>query len=560
MQEGNLVENTIHRLLERAASFPGAGIRLLDRDEKATWLPWSEIRKLAMETAGGLAARGVGPGERVAIILPTGIDFLRALFGTLLAGAVPVPLCSTMRFGQQEEYALSTALMLQHVNTRLVLVEERIRRQCDRIASHYRPPLGFLCPTELSAHNPPQVLRSPSDLALVLFSSGTTRNPMPVALSHSAIVAQGRALNSYWPDNNRVRHSGVCWLPLYHDMGLIGCVFPALERPATLTLMGPETFIARPSAWLRTISTYHATISPAPNFALELALTRIDDEEIEDIDLSSWCVAPIGAETVSPATLRAFQHRFSRWGLQPTTLTPVYGLSEAALAVTFSDVNQTYRIGRYNREALWKRKAIPDQDGLELVSVGKPIPEMAVCIRDGKRNELPELRIGHIWASGPSLMTGYLNQPRRTSEVMDGSWLDTGDLGFVDNGELFITGRAKDIVIVRGRNYDPAVLESAVASVLENHRGFAVAVSRPADDSHAEQLLMFIEVPRRVSAEIRQNLKKRCSDAVLASAGVMPNHIIITDCGALPRTSSGKLRRRETLRRYELGELQAPQA
>lgn len=550
---------TLNQLLDLAAACPGAGIRLLDRDERSTWLPWSEIRGLAATTAGGLAALGIKKGDRVAIVLPTGRDFFRVLFGALLAGAVPVPLPPPMRLGRLDSYALSIAAMLRHASTRILVVDSRSRGAFTNITPLYPPPLGLFTPDQLPNGVSPDISTSPVDLALVQFTSGTTRSPKPIALSHGALITQISTLNGFWPDTEDIHHSGVSWLPLYHDMGLIGCVFSALARPSTLTLIASGSFVARPSVWLRAISIFGATISPAPSFALALAVSRIRDEEMDGVDLSCWRVAPIGSETVAPSTLRAFQKRFSRWGLRDTVLTPVYGLSEASLAVTFSDIEQPFRTAVVNREALWARdEVVPDPSGLELVSLGRAIPGTQLRIRDHQGVDLPTRRIGRVWVRSPSLMDGYLDQPELTAEVMDGEWLDTGDLGFLDGEELFLVARAKDLIVVRGRKYDPGILESAVADIPGVREGRAVAVCRLDETGEGEMLMLFVEARREDSADDGQRLQDRCRAAVLDATGVAPDQVVVVDPGALARTSSGKLRRHETLRRFELGAFEAP--
>ncbi|MEM7353693.1 MAG: AMP-binding protein, partial [Acidobacteriota bacterium] len=329
---------TLNALLERAADFPETGLRFIDRREQASWASWAEIHSEARAVAGALRRLGIEPGQRVAIVYPTSVEFFHAFFGILLAGAVPVPLYPPVRLGRLDEYHARTAAMLRAVDAHLVLADRRIRRLLGQTMRAAQVPLGCLTVRDLSRDGTESfdaLAVEPAALAMVQFSSGTTVDPKPVALSHRAVLAQVRALNGFWPDAGRWAEvgdadlAGVSWLPLYHDMGLIGCVFPALERPAVLTLIGPEVFVARPSIWLRTLSRYRAMISVAPNFAYGLCVEKIRDDELDGVDLSSWRVALNGAEAVAPSVLRAFQQRFAQWGFRPEALTPVYGLSEA---------------------------------------------------------------------------------------------------------------------------------------------------------------------------------------------------------------------------------------
>jgi len=581
------VPATLGALLERASAMPGTGLRFIDRQERESFLTWAEVRERALAVAAGLAELGVERGERVVLVMPTGPGFFDAFFGILLAGAVPVPLYPPVRLGRLDEYHRRTARMIELAGARLVLADRRVRRILGETVELAGLTLG--CRT-LDDLPPPAgrfaaVATSAADLALVQFSSGTTVEPKPVALSHRAVLAQTRLLNAFWPDApDGVRHSGVSWLPLYHDMGLIGCVFPALERPAELTLLPPEAFVVRPALWLRALSRHRATISPAPNFAYGLCVHKVRDEEMEGVDLSSWYGALNGAEPVAPEVLRAFRDRFARWGLRREALTPVYGLSEAALAVTFSPLAEPFTSARFERHGLTAEGvARPLEEGagdagggpasgVELVSVGRPLPgfEVRLMPRGGDEERpsapdeaapLAEGRVGRLWVRGPSLMDGYLGRPEATARVLVGGWLDTGDLGFLYRGDLYLTGRAKDVVILRGRNHSPAEIEDA-ALVDGVRRGCAVAVSHlPADGSaESEHLLLFVETDRESTAGLRAALPEACHRAVLAATGLATDEVIVLDPGTLPRTSSGKLRRGETLARHLAGTLRPPAA
>jgi len=552
---------TLLDLLAGASDASEGGLRFIARDESATEHNWGNVRKRAQIVAGSLAASGVVTGDRIALIYPTGIEFFAALFGTLLAGAVPVPLYPPVRLGRLDEYFRRTARMLELVRARVVLAESRVQRILGQAIALARPPLGCKTLDQLpKGSSIPAVSVQPDDLALVQYSSGTTVDPKPVALSHRAIIGQMGALNRFWSDTPEHKHSCVSWLPLYHDMGLIGCVFPALARDASLTLIGPELFIARPALWLRALSKYRGTISPAPNFGYALCLSRISDEEIEGIDLSAWEAALNGAEAAVPATMRAFAARFARYGFRAEAFTPVYGLSEAALAVTFSNLAGPFVAHRFDREALARLGvARVDEEGREIASVGRPLPGYSVRVADENGMAVPEGTIGRVWASGPSLMTGYLDQPEATERALRDGWLDTGDLGFLHRGDLYLTGRAKDVVILRGRNYAPEEIERAVDSVPGVRTGCAVAASYLPEGADGEELVLLIETARGISPEQRAALPRACRDAVLGAVGIPVGELVLLAPGTLPRTSSGKLRRGEALRLHLAGELAPPE-
>jgi len=550
------VVETILDWLERAGRHPEGGLRFLDRHERETWFGWVEVRERALAVASGLLAIGIGSGDRVALVFPTGIEFFAAFFGAQLAGAVPAPLYPPVRLGRRGEYARRTAQMLERSSARLVLADSRLRGFLGDAEATATPDLGCRTLGELPRSAAEPVPAEPSDLALIQFSSGTTVAPKPVALSHRAVAAQVEILNGFWRDNGGLRHSCVSWLPLYHDMGLIGCVFPSLARDATLTLIGPEVFVARPAAWLRTISRYRGTVSPAPNFAYDLCVTRIADAELEGVDLSCWRTALNGSESIAPPVLRAFAERFARWGFRREALTPVYGLSEAALAVTFADLDRPFRCRRFDREMLSRQGMAREQEGgREIVSVGRPVPGFRLRIREETGRDLAAGRVGRIWIQGPSLMEGYLGHPEATARTLRDGWLDTGDLGFIHQGELYLTGRAKDAIILRGRNYAPEEIELAAGSVAGVRRGCAVAASWLPEDAPGEALALFVEASREATAAELEALPAACREAVLGATGLVADQIVVLASGALPRTSSGKLRRSETLRLYLAGEL-----
>jgi len=558
-----LAVETLNQLLVRASGFPRTGLRFLDRRERERWASWPEIHLRAAAVAGSLRGVGVEAGQRVALIYPTGVDFFHALFGILLAGAVPVPLYPPVRLGRLDEYHRRTAAMLGAAGARLVLADRRVLGLLGETISTARPALGCRTLGDLPpADGPVEVSVEASALALVQFSSGTTVDPKPVALSHRAILSQIQALNSFWPDaagGAGESHSGVSWLPLYHDMGLIGCVFPALERPGTLTLIGPEVFVSRPAVWLRAMSRYRATISVAPNFAYGLCVDKISDQELDGVDLGAWRIALNGAEPVAPSVLRAFQRRFARWGFRPEALTPVYGLSEATLAVTFSALGNGFRGEHFDREALAvEGRARVEPGGVELVSVGRPVPGTEIRIVGAGGEALPAQRVGRVEVRGPSLMDGYLGRPDLTAAAIRDGWLDTGDLGFLHDGELFLTSRKKDVVILRGRNYLPAEIEHAVADLDGVRKGCAVAVSWLPEGAPGEVLVLFVEHLRGAPRDVLDGLPAACARAVLGAVGLRPDEVVVLDPGTLPRTSSGKLRRQETLKRFLAGELTPP--
>jgi fatty-acyl-CoA synthase len=397
----------------------------------------------------------------------------------------------------------------------------------------------------------------PDALGLIQFSSGSTVDPKPVALTHAALMAQVATLEAATPlpplDTPPV---GVSWLPLYHDMGLIGCLLSASYYPGNLVLIPPEAFLARPALWLRALSRHKGYISPAPNFAYGLCLKRVKDSELEGADLSWWKHALNGAEPVALDTLRRFAERFERYGFSSSALRPVYGLSEASLAVTFTPGGRGPRSLEVDAGVL-AREGRMVEGTRALVSVGAPVAGVELHVRDEQGLVLPERRVGRVFARGPSVMAGYYGDAEATSRALspDG-WLDTGDLGFVAGGELYLTGRAKDLVIIRGANHAPQFFEECLQAVDGVRVGCAVALGFTPEGSEDEALLILAE--RAGPAGEDAVVEERVRAAVVAGTGVRPHTVRMLEPGTLPRTSSGKLRRSEALRRYLSGALKPP--
>jgi fatty-acyl-CoA synthase len=523
---------TLLSCLERAAS-SGEGVRFLERSEERLVL-YRDVLERARIVAGGLAVMGVERGSRVAVAVPTGPSFYDAFFGVLAAGAAPLSLPLPPRFGSRQGFDQELRLSVKVAGARLVLTD---------VAGRVRLPDVTVVALDELPEAPPRLIEGdPGSLALVQLSSGTTGSPKPIPLTHRQLLANVRAirdriLECYPAD--RYAHGGVSWLPLYHDMGLVGAVLTALVNPAPLTLMKPEEFVARPSRWLQAISRYRATISAAPGFAYQFAVDRIRDDELQGVDLSCWLLALDGAEPVAASTLTRFYHRFSAYGLRKEALTPVYGLAEASLAVTFSDPGASFVCRSFDTAALVeKEEAVESAGGVEIVSLGKPVPGVEVEIAGGDGGRLPERRVGRVLVRGPSV----------TSDGVDAEgYLDTGDRGFLQTGELYLCGRSRDLLILRGRNYPPEMVEEAVEGVLGSRAGAVAAVSLPAEGGEGLCLLaergldLVPESEERAIDEIRAIVVERC--------GIDPA-VVLLDPGALPRTSSGKIRRQAAARLF----------
>lgn len=556
-----MAERTLGSILEQAAQ-SRRGFRFLDRRERATFFDYGQILTRARNAAGALQRKGIRPGDKVALVLPTSPGFFDAYWGALLAGAVPVPLYPPVRLGRMDEYHERTARMLTAADAKIVCTDSRIQRILGRCVAQARPALGCVNLSEEPQASFDPVEGDPDAPALIQFSSGTTRAPKPVLLTHRQILANADAIRNAilasYPEKDGRVHSGVCWLPLYHDMGLIGCVLLAVSHGADLTLIPPELFIARPAMWLRALSAYKGTISPAPNFAYSYCVDRIRDRDLEGVDLSNWLCALNGAEPVTPGALERFIERFSPHGLRDHALTPVYGLAEAALAVTFSDLTRRFGVRRFDHEELLAGRARPDDKGKRLVSVGAPLPNYAVRVLNDEGRPLADGTIGRISVQGPSLMQGYFGNPELTARVLSDGWLDTGDLGFFCDGELYLYGREKDLIIIRGKNYAPQVIEQAVEDLAGSRKGCVAAVGYVPEDREGEVLLVFLERDSRGDLANDADLAKRAGRRITEATRLVPDTVVVLDPGTLPRTSSGKIRRAKTLAQHLAGTLSPP--
>ena len=551
---------TVNEALVHAASSP-AGITFVDLRERETFLPFHELHARARRAAGTLRKIGVAPGDRVAIVLPTSATFMDAFFGALLAGAVPVPLYPPLRLGRLSEYHDATARMLTVAGARLVLGDRRTGSLLGPTVERARPQLGWRSADDLAFGGPAlEAAGDPDALALIQFSSGSTTDPKPVALSHRQLMAQLEALRLLLPPEEGDPHSGVSWLPLYHDMGLIGCLLLAVYYPGSLVLIPPEHFLVRPALWLRAIARHRATLSVSPTFGYALATQRVRAEEIAGADLSSWRLAVCGAEPIPLEALQGFARRFGPQRFDAAALRPVYGLAEAALAVTFAPPARPLKALGVDPVRLAAQGEVVSGERA-VVSVGTPVPGFEVEVRGGDGRVLPESRVGRLFTRGPSVMAGYHGQPEATARTLAGGWLDTGDLGFVCDGELYVCGREKDVVIIRGANHAPQEFEECVGEIDGLRAGCVVALGFVPEGEDGEQLLVLAERAKQVRRDaadgVTVDLVRR---VILERTGIRPHTVRLLAPGTLPRTSSGKLRRSEALRRFQAGELTPPRS
>lgn len=544
---------TLNEMLAAAAR-SDEKLVFVNREEEDQEVPMARVRERALSIAADLLARGVGKGDRVALVLPTCPEFVECFFGVLCAGAIPVPLYPPLRLGKLDEYHRRTAAMLQAADAALVVTDERIRRLLGVAVRNATPRLGCVTASGLGGADATEINVTADDVALIQFSSGTTHDPKPVALRHENLLFNMAAIGHYFDEVGTRDALGVSWLPLYHDMGLIGSLLSAFYAPGPLVLLPPELFLATPATWLRAISRHRGTFSSAPNFAFGLCVSRIRDEELDGVDLSRWRLCLNGAEAVSASLQRRFSERFGRWGFNASSFTPGYGMAEASLAVTFKPAGTLFKTLGVDADSL-ASAGIVASGSKELVSVGRPVAGVEVEIRDDKLLPAPPDRVGRVFVRSPSVMAGYFGRADLTDQVLHDGWLDTGDLGFVHDGELFMCGRSKDIVIIRGANHAPQDFEAALEGLPGVRTGCAVAVGFVPAGEEEEALAMLVET----TADAPPSLASDVASRVWERTTILPAHVELLAPGTLPRTSSGKMRRREARAQWLAGTLSAPE-
>lgn len=558
-------------------------IFLYEGEDAARAIAYGELLHGAYAVGAALQTAGLEPGGTVAIMLPTCAEFFWSFLGVLLAGGVPVPLYPPFRADRIEEYATRQTAILQNAEARFLLTfheAERVAKLLQRAVPTLR---GVLIASTVVSDGLAVLAKStdgrptlfvphhakPEELAFIQYTSGSTGSPKGVMLTHSNLLANIRATceaGKIGPGD-----VAVSWLPLYHDMGLIGAWLIPLFVGIPVVVMSPLAFLARPVRWLEAIHRHRGTLSPAPNFAYELCVRKIPETELAGLDLSCWRAALNGAEPVRLETVERFVVRFEPHGFQRGALIPVYGLAEATLGVCSPAFGAGTKVDRIAREPFeHEGRAIPvepladmpntpgaqleeDAGVIRFVSVGKPLPGVEVRIVAENGKHAPERTEGKLAFRGPACTQGYYRNPEATRALIgEDGWLDSGDLAYRADGEFYITGRAKDLIIKGGRNLSPHEIEAIAGRVEGVRTGCVAAFGAPDERSGTERLVVAAELrPGADKEKVRAEIVSRVSDAL----GMPPDAVELAPPGAIPKTSSGKLRRRETCRLYQSGKL-----
>ncbi|MGP1675756.1 MAG: AMP-binding protein [Burkholderiales bacterium] len=520
-------------------------------------LSYTAILGGAAAYASRLAAHGLQPGQTVAIMLPTGRDYLFSFFGALMAGGIPVPLYPPARPAQIEEHLRRHVGILDNCRAAMLITIPQAKTVALLLRAQVASLRQVLMPDDLAGGDAAftSLPANPGDIAFLQYTSGSTGNPKGVVLTHANLVANIRAMGeAVQASANDVF---VSWLPLYHDMGLIGAWFAALYLGFPTVLMSPLAFLSHPSRWLWAIHRHRGTLSGGPNFSYELCLKRIDDAELEGLDLSCWRYAFNGAEPVSPDTLAAFGQRFARYGLCAHALQPVYGLAEASVGLAFPAPGTRYRIDRIERAAFQDRgrarPAVPgDTNALAIPGCGQVLPAHYLRVVDAVGVELADRQEGRLQFKGPSATSGYYRNPEQTKKLFAGEWLDTGDLAYLAEGELYLSGRAKDVIIRGGRNLYPYELEQAVGTLPGIRKG-CVAVFGSIDPASGTERVIVLAETRETGADALGTLRRNINERAVDLIGLPADDIVLAPPHTVLKTSSGKIRRAASREYYESG-------
>jgi fatty-acyl-CoA synthase len=532
-------------VLDRAADGPtGVNIHAA-RGELTEVLPYAKLRDQSRALASQFLAAGLAPGDRVAIAADSTGDFLRAFFACQYAGLAPAPTPLPAPFGGKDAYVAHIRRMLVAGDVRAALAPPELGQWF--VEAGEGLPLSFagtlqdLPETRESALPPPD----PEGLCYLQYSSGSTRFPVGVAVTQAALIANVSAIGG--PEGLQVGPAdrAVSWLPLYHDMGLVGMLLTGMAFQVSLDLLPTTAFVRRPGLWLDLISERRGTISYAPTFGYDLAARRASALKIDALDLTSWRVAGVGGDMIRPGPLRHFAEAFASVGFDPGAYVASYGMAEATLALTLSPLGAGLATDETDIETLERTGEVrsPRRGARhrEFALCGRVLPGHRLEVRGEDGKPLADRQVGRIFAAGPSLMKAYFGAPEETRRVLaDDGWLDTGDLGYRLDGQIVITGRAKDLIIVNGRNVWPQDLEWTAERQVEALRSGDVAAFQVTSDED-DRVVALVQCRTR-EPDKRAELRAGVATILRATHGLEID-VVLVPPHSLPQTSSGKLSR-----------------
>jgi fatty-acyl-CoA synthase len=526
------------------------------RGELARVYPYTTMREDALTMARRLVAAGIGKQDRVALIAETGAEFAALFCACVYAGAWPVPLPLPTTFGGKDNYIDQLAIQLMSSDPRLLLYPEEIAEMAEAAAA--RQGCAAQSWQDFAHREAPEVTlpeASPDDICYLQYSSGSTRFPTGVAVTHRALLHNlyGHSTTMNLGANDRC----VSWLPWYHDMGLVGCLLSLIANQVSGDYLKPDAFARRPLAWLDMISrNLGNTLSYSPTFGYDICARRISSQShvAERFDLSRWRIAGNGADMIRPDVMQNFVNAFAPAGFKAASFTPSYGLAEAVLAVTVMPPGEGIRVELVEEERLSgaPRDLSRPARYRAIVNCGKPLPDMEVEIRGEDGRLRGDHQIGKVWCRGPSVMHSYFRNEEATRDCLADGWLDTGDMGYTAKGYLFIVGRAKDMIIINGKNHWPQDIEWAVEQLPGfNHGDIAVFAIEMENGEEAPAVLVHCKVSDPAE---RVKLRDQIADKVRSVTG-MSCIVELVPPRTLPRTSSGKLSRAKAKKLYLAGEI-----
>ena len=522
-------------------------IQMYEDSEEGETMSYSELLAGAQTVAAGLQQNGIHPGDTIVLMLQAGREYFFSFFGVLLTGAVPVPIYPPARPSQIEDHINRHTRILQNCVTSMLITIPEAKHVATLLKARVGSLKSIVTVEELmNTHYrlTPTDIR-PNDVAFLQYTSGSTGDPKGVILTHANLLANIRAMGERVNANSN--DVFVSWLPLYHDMGLIGAWFGSLYFGMLFVVMSPLAFLTRPQRWLWAIHRYGGTLSASPNFGYEYCVRRLSNEDLKSLNLSSWRAAFNGAESVSPDTVRNFCDRFTAFNFNKKAYMPVYGLAENSVGLTFPYPDQGPKFDFIQRdlfstEGIAKTAPPGDQNSICFLSCGSPIPGHQIRIVDNANNELPERQEGQLQFCGPSATSGYYRNPNAVKQLFSGDWLNTGDLAYIADGELFVTGRIKDIIIRAGRNLYPQELEEAVGDIDGIRKGRVAVFSSKGAEDNAEQLVVMAET-RETDTTLRKQLTRSINTLANDLIGATVDDVVLAPPGTILKTSSGKIRR-----------------
>ncbi|WP_218020612.1 fatty acyl-AMP ligase [Nocardia beijingensis] len=554
---GGATASTFTQVLAENLGHSDSGYTFIHEDGREHFVSWAELSREALSRGRRLLQNGLRKGERIALILPEEQEFVLTFLGAVSVGVIPVPMYPPLSFGKFEAYCEDAADILRVAGARALLMSRSLAGLLDpliRTAEGLQSIIAeefFAEPLTGNAPEPEAIF--PGDVMFLQFTSGTTAAPKGVRVTHASVLANCAAIISALR-LERGRDRGVSWLPMYHDMGLVGFVLAPLIARCPVSFLPTLRFALSPGLWLETVSRHCATVTFAPNFGLALAVEHTSAEERQRLDLSCVRVVGCGAEPNHPETLHSFAAHFAAAGLRPGAVVPCYGMAEATLAISFSEIGvplaqDVIQKEPYHANGLARPASQAGASGAQVAFVpcGRPIAGHRILIVDDEGNPLPERHVGEVVFQGPSVAAGYHGDSESTRRSFTAHGLRTGDCGYLAEGILYVTSRKKDLLIINGRNYDPQTVEWAAAEVPGLRKGNVVAFTRPGRAT--EEVVIVAELRKgdaaTVARQVRGHIQTKLSLPVAEIILLLP--------GELPKTSSGKVKRSKTRQRYLQG-------